>query len=126
MTDRSEKAIQNDTLIAITALPELMCWRNNTGMAWQGIEHRAGVGQTVRVERGMVILKEARPIRFSIPGAPDIIGVSAGRGFGLEMKTRTGKQREDQAKFQAAWERAGGLYGMPRSVEEALAILRRS
>lgn len=123
MSDRSEKAIQNDTLIAITALPGLMAWRNNTGQAWQGELRRAGIGQLVRVERGMVILGNARPIRFGIPGSPDIIGVYNQRGFGLEMKTRTGRQREEQAKFQAAWERAGGLYGLPRSVEDALAVL---
>lgn len=121
---RSEHAIQNDTLIAVSALPDTMCWRNNTGTAWQGDRVKRAPGAIVTVERGMVILRAARPISFGLPGSPDIIGVSAGRGFGLEMKALRGRLEESQPKFRRAWEAAGGLYGVPRSVEEALRILR--
>jgi hypothetical protein len=121
---RSEKAIQNDTLIAITALPDLMAWRNNTGMAWQGQRISRAPGAHLIVERGMVILRDGRPIQFGLEGSPDIIGSYGGRAFGLEMKSQAGTLRPEQAKFRRAWERAGGLYGVPRSVEEALKILR--
>lgn len=120
----SEKAVLNDTLIAITALPKMMAWRNNTGQAWQGQRISRAPGAVVRIERGMVILKDARPISFGLPGSPDIIGVYDGRGFGLELKSITGRLEETQPLFAAAWQKAGGLYGIPRSVEEALRILR--
>lgn len=124
MAERSEKAILNDTLIAITALPGVMAWRNNTGQAWQGRPVNAGVGQMIRVKPGMKILEDARPIRFGLPGSGDIIGVQRGRGFTFEMKSATGRLEKSQPAFARAWKAAGGLYGLPRSVEEALAVLR--
>ena len=120
----SEKAILNDTLIAVTALPDVIAWRNNTGQGWQGQRVSRAPGGTVLVERGMVILRNARPITFGLPGSPDIIGAQAGRFFGLEMKAAGGRMEETQPRFRRAFEAAGGLYGVPRSVEEALRILR--
>jgi hypothetical protein len=122
---KSEQRILQETLVAVTALPDVMAWRNNTGMAWQGQKISRAPGAMVKVERGLVILLEARPISFGLEGSPDIIGVSAGRGFGLEMKAARGRLEDSQPRFRRAWERAGGLYGVPRSVEEALEILRR-
>lgn len=113
----SEKRILNESLLLLSAEPEVMCWRNNTGQAWQAnrVERRPG---------GVVILYDARPVMFGIPGSPDIIGIVAGRGFGVEAKTDTGRQSEQQRKFQAAWEAKGGLYGLARTPEEAVAFLR--
>ncbi|AYJ85761.1 hypothetical protein D3Y57_06980 [Sphingomonas paeninsulae] len=125
MKDRSEKAIMNASLVEVSSLPETLAWRNNTGMAWQGIQRPVRKGQTLIVQAGMVVLMEARPITFGLPGSGDILGVNAGRAFALEAKTLTGKQHETQLRFQAAFERAGGLYGVFRSEEEALAILGR-
>jgi hypothetical protein len=119
-----EQSIQGRTLVAVTALPEVMAWRNNTGTGWQGTRISRAPGATLVVQRGMVILQDARPISFGLLGSPDIIGVIAGRGFGLEMKAARGRLEESQPKFRRAWEAAGGLYGVPRSVEEALAVLR--
>lgn len=127
MADRSEKAIQNDTLVELTRAfhPLGMFWRNNTGLAWVGEQMRVGVGQMVRVEQGMVILRQARPLKAGVPGSPDVLGAHGGRAIGIEMKTATGQQREAQAKFERAWTKAGGLYVLARSPEEAIEGLRR-
>ena len=61
-----------------------------------------------------------RPMRGNPSGTADILGVVGGRSVALEVKTRTGKQRESQAHWQAAWEAAGGLYAIVRSVGEAV------
>lgn len=124
MADRSEKAILNAALVAITAEPDVMAWRNNTGMAWQGTKLNVAPGRPVVMRQGMVILADARPIIFGLPGSGDILGVKAGRAFALEGKTLTGKQRETQRRFEIAFARAGGLYGLFRSEDEALALLR--
>lgn len=125
MNDRSEKAILNAALVAITAQPGVMAWRNNTGMAWQGNRMPTRPGQTVTIQPGMVVLMDARPITFGLPGSGDVLGVREGRGFALEGKTRTGKQAESQEKFQVAFERAGGFYGVFRSEAEAINLLGR-
>ena len=125
MTGQSEKAVLNEALIAITAEPHTMAWRNNTGMAWQGAQVKVRTGQLLKIEPGMVVLREARPIKFGLPGSGDIIGITRGWGFSLEAKATRGRMETSQPKFQAAWEKAGGEYALFRSVEEAVAVPRR-
>lgn len=122
----SEKSILNRSLVAVTALPETMAWRNNTGSAWQGKRVTAREGSVIMVEPGMVILKEARPVTFGLPGSGDILGVRKGRGFSAEMKSQGGVQSDQQVLFQRAWEKAGGIYVLARSPEEVTAALIRA
>lgn len=121
MTDRrSEKAIQNDTLVALSALPETMVWRNNTGSAWQGVRVEARVGSTIQVTSGMVILKDARPVTFGLPGSGDILGSHRGLPLAVELKAAKGRQSEQQRLFERAWIAAGGVYVLARSPDEAV------
>jgi hypothetical protein len=46
-----------------------------------------------------------------------------GFGFALEAKTDSGRQSDQQKKFQAAFERAGGRYGLFRSADEAVRLM---
>lgn len=119
MKGPSEKKILNDSLIAVSALPDTMAWRNNTGMAWQGEDVRVGVGQTIVVTRGMKILRDARPVTFGLLGSGDIMGVTRGRAWALEIKDANGRQADSQMKFQRAFELAGGSYKLVRSAEAA-------
>jgi hypothetical protein len=121
---RSEKSILNEALILGTAEPRTMLYRQNTGMAWQGRRVSRAPGAMLTVERGMVILQEARPIDFGVPGAGDLVGVSGGIPIQGEGKTLTGPHREAQLRFQRAWETAGGRYILFRSPEEFLSKLR--
>lgn len=122
---KSEKSILNETLVAVTALPETMAWRNNTGSAWQGKRVTGSVGTLVMLEPGMVILREARPVTFGLPGSPDIIGVRRQRAIGAEIKSDDGVQADLQIRFQRAWEKAGGLYVLARSADEVVEVLIR-
>lgn len=121
---RSEKSILNEALVLVSALPETLAWRNNTGMAWQGQQRPVRVGQTLHVERGMVVLIDARPITFGLPGSADILGVSRGRAIAVETKALWGKQREQQALFQRAFSAAGGLYGLAYTPQQAVDLLK--
>lgn len=120
---KSEKAVLNDVLVAASALPETLVFRQNTGMAWQGEPLHAKTGSTVTVRPGMRILMNARPINFGLVGSGDILGANRGRPLAIETKTLTGAQREAQRNFEAAWVRAGGLYILARSVDDVLAAL---
>lgn len=119
----SEKAILNDTLMAVSALPETLVYRQNTGQAWQGRPINRPVGEYVRVEHGMKILADARPVNFGLEGAGDAAGVSRGRAVQIETKTATGRQREAQILFERAWVKAGGIYILARRPDEAVARL---
>lgn len=121
---RSEQAELHDTLVAVSALPETLVYRQNTGQAWTGRPVDIGVGQYIRVERGMKILREARPINFGCPGAGDIVGVNRGKPLQIEMKTLSGRQQVIQQSFQRAWTKAGGIYILARSPKDAVNALK--
>jgi hypothetical protein len=104
MTDWIDEAtIQAAILVAVSNVPGAMFWRNNTG--------------TLPTAHGT-------RISFGLPGSSDIIGIFCGRFVGIEVKTRTCRQSAQQKRFQAAVERAGGLYVLARSVDDALAAIR--
>lgn len=115
---KSEKAIMNEVLLDVSKWDDAFVYRNNTGSAWQGERVSARPGTKITIEDGMVILKNGRPITFGLPGSGDIMGCVAGRPLAIEVKAEKGRQSEQQQRFQAAWERAGGVYLLTRSVEE--------
>lgn len=117
----SERRILAETLIELSAMPETLVFRNNTGQAWQGRRVEGRVGSLVRIEPRMVILRDGRPVRFGLEGSADIIGVTRGHALAVENKTETGKQREAQIMFERAWVRAGGIYVLARDSSSARA-----
>lgn len=89
-------------LLAITRIPGVMAWRNNAGS---------------------FVTQAGSRVRASVPGAPDIIAIFRGRFIGLECKTETGRQSDQQRAFQRACEQAGGIYAIVRSAPDALEII---
>lgn len=116
----SEKSIMNLTLVDVSALPDTMAYRQNTGQAWQGDVARVEPGEYIRVEPGMKILRKARPVSFGVVGGGDIVGARKGRPFQIETKTLTGAHRTQQITFGENWEKRGGIYIMARSPESAI------
>lgn len=117
--DRSEKAIQNDALVELwrVFLP-LGCfwWRENTGTAWQG--------KKVKHDKDILVLADARPIKFGLEGIADIMGHCRGLAFAIEMKDSVGRQRTQQKRFEEAWTKGGGIYILARTVEQAVNKVR--
>lgn len=100
---RREADIQADILIAVTQLPGALFYPQRRGLA-------TPIGGT-------------HAIQFGVDGMADLGGCYRGRAVQIEVKSRKGRQRQSQVRFQAAWERAGGVYIVARSVEQALAGL---
>lgn len=98
-----ESDIQASILVAVTAREGAFAWRNNTGM------FRSMDGKRV--------------VRAAVPGSPDILGCYRGRALGIEVKAARGKQAEEQRRFQRLWTKAGGVYAVCRSAEDAVAVL---
>ncbi len=97
----NEQTIVNEILLMVgRSYPETVrLWRNNTG-AFQD--------------------KTGRVVRFGCPGSPDLLGIiRPGRFLGIEVKTSTGRQSEQQKSFMKMVESMGGIYLLVRSVEEA-------
>ena len=102
MRKREETALIAHIMVAVTAIPESLWERMNTG---------ASQSATGRV------------VRFGIPGGPDIRGVLRGRAVAIECKTATGRLSTAQRIWQQAFLDAGGLYILARSLDDVLPLL---
>lgn len=121
---KSEKRIQAETLVALSALPDTLVYRNNTGSAWAGKRVEARVGSSITVQKGMTILIDAQPIKFGLPGSADIMGSMQSCALAVEIKDKDGRQQESQKNFERAWHRAGGIYVLARSADEAVDLVQ--
>mmetsp|Transcript_27250 Transcript_27250/g.49898 ORF Transcript_27250/g.49898 Transcript_27250/m.49898 type:complete len:110 (-) Transcript_27250:926-1255(-) len=101
-----ERTIQRQILIALSKefRGRGIFWQNDTGTAKS--------------------MDGKRVIRFGLPGSSDILGCLDGRIICIEVKTATGRQSENQKKFQTGIEARGGFYAIARSADEAVEIVR--
>lgn len=110
---RSESTIQAEILRALNALPNVRAARNNVGR----LQDRNGTW----VAYGLGV------------GSPDIVGIYTTRvswarehdvvraiAFGVEVKSATGRVREEQAQWHEAMRRRGLPTFVARSAEEAV------
>lgn len=102
-----ETDIHNRILVALTARfhPYGIFWRQNAGK--------------VKTDRGAWVV--LGPL-----GISDVVGLIDGRSVFIEVKVPGGKQRTGQAAFQRAVEKAGGIYLIARSPEEAIERLEKA
>lgn len=80
-------------------------------------------GLFVRRNVGLGVTATKQVVRFGLPGMADLEGCVDGRHVEVEVKTAKGRQTEPQRRWQAAVERAGGVYVIARSPEHAIASI---
>src|SRR5690348_15591583 len=98
-----ETQLMDAIFLALGRTGKILLYRNNCGLA-----HIRGY-----------------PVKFGVgnPGGSDLVGVFRGRAVFVEIKTESGRQSSEQARFQQCVERHGAIYKVLRSVDEALAWL---
>jgi len=88
----------------------------------------AQVGYVVfRTNVGKVKTADGRWFDTGLPtGFPDLMGYKPhnGRIFSIEVKTAIGKRRKDQISFASGLRNKNVIYGVARSADEAVAIVR--
>jgi len=100
---KTEKQIQNDIMREFATRSDLRLWRANTGVARFG----------------------RRIVRFGVPGQADLTGIlNDGRRLEIEVKSATGRQDNDQQRFEAMIKKFGGIYILARSVDNVLHKLK--
>jgi len=105
----SEALTLKQIMIAWGSHPRLRIARCNVGVGW------FCKGQPARKSD-----IGAYPVRFNPPGTADLVGVIAptGRLLMIEVKTKSGKQRKEQATMQRVVTKFGGVYILARSVSD--------
>ena len=112
-----ETKLQRRIMLAISDAGYTV-WRNETGQFW--------TGQVIHRDATTVTLANARMVPCGLcPGSHDLIGIADGGVFAsLEVKTSTGRLSPQQQTFGDHVTRLGGIAGVARSPDEALAILK--
>lgn len=102
---KSEHAIQNEILLALSANECTVC-RSNAGK--------------IKTQDGRTVMLFPR-------GWPDITGFrhSDGKIILIEVKNERGRLRNDQKRFANFIKRYPVIYGVARSAEDALNIIER-
>lgn len=71
----------------------------------------------MRINSGKVKTEDGRWVALAPPGTADILGTVRGRSVAIECKAARGAQRESQRRWQAAFEKAGGVYIVSKDPE---------
>lgn len=100
--DSAESDVLRDVLLYVGNLPDALFYRNNSGA---------------------LPTLSGRWVSFGLTGSGDVQGCYRGRAVSIETKSSAGEQRQSQVRFQSAWERAGGLYILARSVADVRAAI---
>lgn len=111
-----ETRLQHQIMLALSEAGCIV-WRHNVGQAWLGKPvHQAG---------DQVTLTGAHKMPYGLcVGGSDLLGIApGGRFLAVEVKTRTGRVSRPQQQFIHAVQTAGGIAGVARSVEDALALI---
>lgn len=95
-------------------------FRQQTGMAWTGV--------VIQRSERTITLKDYRPFHSGFTGLADLTGWvtrdSVAVFAALECKAGRREATEEQERFLDAVRAAGGIAGVARSVEDAVALLR--
>ena len=115
----SEANIQRRIQLALSEAGCLV-WRNETAGVW--------LGKPVHREGDTVTLANARHMTAGLcVGSSDLVGCCPrGRLLCVEVKTPRGRVSAEQRTFIEAVNTAGGIAGVCRSVDEALALIQTS
>lgn len=131
MSGKSEASLLAEVKLAIGARRDLMSLRINTGK----FAAPAGGGRTRMVQSAPngtadILCVQRRVVDTIRVINPDSFTpyekretITFGQAIAIETKTAKGRQREAQVNWQAAWENAGGIYILARSVADVLAVL---
>lgn len=126
-----ERNIKDGIRLAIRKLRQCVTFSNPVGVGWTGkMSGRDG---------GITKLMGASQLRYGLaPGSPDLVGwlpvvirpEHVGKKIaifvGLEVKTPTGRVRDDQKSFLSVLDADGGICGIVRSEEDALNLIDKA
>lgn len=131
----SEKNIQSTIMLAASANGANV-FRNNVANAVAGQATRIERDGPVMLHKGDWVVKQGRRTQFGlcvgssdligwrpVTVTPDMVGRRIARFLALEVKTPTGRATDDQKNFIEAVRKNGGLAGVVRSPDEAIALL---
>lgn len=131
----SDTSFLNTLLLAVSRGSTRM-FRNSVGLGWIGKVERPTKATQVMVFPGDIVIRKARALHAGlVAGSGDLIGWHSmviqpddvGRRVAvfvsMEAKEGTGRLSAEQKNWRDQVQDAGGIAGVVRSVDEALALI---
>lgn len=138
MTPESEEAIQARIQLCLGSRADTRIFRNHVAVGWTGqvSDLRSAIAAArVGDTKSFTILRNARRASFGlcvgssdligfreITITPEMVGQKIAAFLAVEVKAEAGRPTTEQKAFIEAVRSRGGLAGIARSVEQALAI----
>jgi len=132
-----ETNIVRKIMLAIGINPNIRIFRNNTGSAWIGASVKFTKRQSVNVEAGDVLIKNARFFNAGLcVGSSDLIGIKSteitpdmvGQKIAIftaiEVKQPNGRTSKEQTNFINMVNSLGGIAFIAHSDDEAKSFLK--
>jgi hypothetical protein len=111
----SESGIQNRIMLDLS-LHGALVWRQQVGSyRYLHTEGVVKIGVPGMADIGAII-----PVTIT----PEMVGKTIGIAAQIEVKTLTGKQRDNQKLWELAVNKRHGIYAVCRSPEEAIKIIK--
>lgn len=126
MRKREEAKLERNILLASADYPRLALYRNEVGVSYRrslkdAIEH-AAICEGCRAAM-FALMARSRIAHGLGVGSPDLVGCCAGRFIGIELKSLTGRLRDEQVEWHEAARAKGALVQVVKSVEDARALI---
>lgn len=130
----SSSDLVTDVLIAASKLGNRL-FRRNVGLGWIGQATKFNRADMITVRPGDVLIRNARPFHNGEVGQSDtygwkcvlitqeMVGTVIAQHAELEVKFGTGRETKEQRDWRECVNRAGGIAGVARSVEDVRLIL---
>ena len=114
--NRETRTVQNPALLAVGARPDVLIWRQQSGLfrQFEPPHNPVRVGTPGQADSIAVV---------SVTITPEMVGKTIGVAVAPEFKTATGKQSDRQKAWQAAFEQRGGIYRLIRNAADMLALV---
>lgn len=128
---RFESEVQADILKEFGSGKPMRVWRNNVGEAYpigpiKGIFKRisAAIRNVAELMKIMLDAKKLRPVKYSVVGSADILGIlMGGRFLAIECKMPGKDLDPEQVKWRDMFVRFGGLYIVATCIEDVYRAL---
>lgn len=135
---RFESEVQADVLLEFGSGKPMRIFRNNVGVAYPVSIIKSLKGFILSVITNPTKIKQAllrlgRPVRYSVPGSADILGilrgdivtgVNRGRALAIEIKLLGNTLDPDQITWRDMFIKFGGVYILATCIDDVYAGLR--
>ena len=113
---REVRAVQNPALLAASALPGVLAFRQQSGVfrAMDDPARVVRVGLPGMADAGLIV---------AVTITPAMVGRVVGVSLQTEFKTAAGRQAGDQRTWSEAVRRVGGVYALVRSADEMTELI---